>query len=375
MSLHQNYYTNTTTTTLGLTSSQQRHTWMSWQIFIVISSILGNTTILFSSIRYRALRIHRMIVVYMEQLAICDYMFSACIILPSAVCVVKNKWVFGRFYCALSVYISYYFYTASMLLVGAMTTSRLMLLKFPLKARSFSRHDGHIKVITTVWLVSLLYPLLFLVIDNNDVQFDYRSYVCDYRFSSSTWRLFLFGRLFISNCIPMFGLMLTTLLLLYNLCETRREARRAGTYFSSPDVVTVLITSTLYITLTLPHWLNSMSTLLISVRNQGHVTNNALSHHQHVTTNALSHHEHVTTNALSHPVFYRLRASCLYLTVVVNFFVYSLTVPSFKNFLRLRVGYFAVELSSYLSSYLPLSHTARLEERNDERQDQDETAV
>ena len=352
MSLHHDYYTNTTT--LGLTTYQQRHTWMSWQICIVISSLLGNTTILFSSIRYRALRIHRMIVVYMEQLAICDYMFSACIILPSAVCVVKDKWVFGQFYCVLSVYISYYFYTASMLLVGAMTTSRLMLLKFPLKARSFSRHDGHIKVITTVWLVSLLYPLLFLVIDNNDVQFDYRSYVCDYRFSSSTWRLFLFGRVLISNCIPMFALMLTTLLLLYNLSETRREARRAGTYFSSPDIVTVLITSTFYITLTLPHWLYSMSTLLISVRNHGHVT---------------------SSNALSHPVFYRLRASCLYLTVVVNFFVYSLTVPSFKNFLRLRVGYLAMELSSYLSSYLPLSHTVRLEERNEVRQDQDETAV
>ena len=96
-----NDYNTTSTTTLGLRSPQERKPWMIWQLVIVVSSLLTNTTILVSSIRYRALRIHRMVVIYLEQIAICDYVLSTCVVMPSVVCVVKNKWVFGRFYCLL----------------------------------------------------------------------------------------------------------------------------------------------------------------------------------------------------------------------------------------------------------------------------------
>ena len=51
-----------------------RHAWASYLIFIVVSSFIGDSTILIASIRYKAFKLHKLIVVVI-QLVISWYLY------------------------------------------------------------------------------------------------------------------------------------------------------------------------------------------------------------------------------------------------------------------------------------------------------------
>ena len=84
-------------TEFGIQNDALRYTWAAYNIFILLSSFIGDTTILVASIKYRALKVHKLIVVIVQQIAVCDLLMSAVFVFPRVVSLIVNKWVFGFF--------------------------------------------------------------------------------------------------------------------------------------------------------------------------------------------------------------------------------------------------------------------------------------
>ena len=118
-------------TLYGIESDAMRYTWAGYFLLITASSLIGDSIILIASIKYKAFKLHRVIIVIIQHIAVCDLMVSVTDVLPKLVSVVSGEWVFGSPLCYLTSYARYYFTMASMLLICTMTTSKLLLLKYP----------------------------------------------------------------------------------------------------------------------------------------------------------------------------------------------------------------------------------------------------
>ena len=117
-------------TAYGIESDDIRYVWACYHLFVIASSLIGDTTILIASIKYKAFKLHKVIIVVIQHIAFCDLMVSATHVLPIMISDISNKWVLGNFFCYLNPYASYYSNQASILLICTMTTSKLLLLRF-----------------------------------------------------------------------------------------------------------------------------------------------------------------------------------------------------------------------------------------------------
>ena len=70
-------------TQYGIDNDTVRYSFAGWYVFVLLSSFIGDTTILVSSVKYRAIRLHKLIVVIIQHIAACDLLvtlFSGAII-------------------------------------------------------------------------------------------------------------------------------------------------------------------------------------------------------------------------------------------------------------------------------------------------------
>ena len=173
-------------TLYGIEDQALRCTWASYIIFVLLSSPIGDTTILIASIKYRAFKLHKYTVIIIEHIAICDLLATIIAVIPLTMTLFANRWILGEFLCYTLPYAGYYLYTAGPLLICAMTSSKLLILKYPLKARTWQSKKAHL-ICGTAWTTALVLPLMFFLVDKNDISFDYRNYGCDYLYSSNIW--------------------------------------------------------------------------------------------------------------------------------------------------------------------------------------------
>ena len=135
-------------TALGIKSDAARYAWVVYHLFVLISSLVGDTAILIASLKYRAINLKKAIVVIIHHIAICDLMVTTTNVIPKFVSLITNEWMFGSFLCHFTVYTGYYFNVASMLLICNMTTSKLLLVKYPLRFGTISVKKTHMLCIS-----------------------------------------------------------------------------------------------------------------------------------------------------------------------------------------------------------------------------------
>ena len=155
-----------------------------------------------------------------------------------------------------------------------------------------------------IWVVSLLWPVSFLAVDKRDVKFDYRLYSCTYQFEDEIWHVIQPTITTIFYLIPNLLLVVVTVLILVIARRVARESRRGLKW---QGVTTVVLSATVY----------SISFLPNTVF--------------HSVVNFVEKQEIFTTT------FYRVAAAVLTINVSSNFFIYCLTVSSFREFLLDRV--------------------------------------
>ena len=293
----------------GIKSDAVRHLWAGYFVFVLLSSLIGDTTILIASIKYRAFKLHKVIVVIIQHIAVCDLLVSITDVFVKLVSLLTEDWVFGDFLCHFTSYSRYYFNPVNLLLICNMTTSKLLTLTFPLRCGTVTRQATH-KVCMACWVFTLSVPLVLFIVKRDNIQFDVIMLTCNYAFESATWRWLapLMTTLFLVFPICVVSVMTVYLLIII----ARKIALRGRRSLKLQGVMTTVATAAVY----------CISVLPLAVYRTG----------KPFLDGTVK-----DTNSFFNTHFYRIAYSCVSFNTISNHYIYSLTVLSFRDFVRSRI--------------------------------------
>ena len=323
-------------TLYGITNDTERYSLFTWSLLVLLSSLSGDSIILLGTIKYGAIKQHNIIVAVIQHMAVCDLILAVFRVFPSSVSLITDQWEFGEGLCHNQNHVIFVCNGVTMLLTCAMSTFKLLILKYPLRAGNWTARTGH-KICCALWVSFLMFYtptlIVILVYVRDTIHFSYRGYDCDYDLSSRrvpTWfRSYGLVGFIAGTTLPLAVLITTSVML---LVVARRAAGRLGGVLKWEGVVTVLITVVVFFVSYLPSGALIVAGVIAGVR-----------------------YSSTTRRAVLY---------LNYINIMSNFIVYALTVRSFRQFLKLK-----------LSGMISLLLRARREynSRRGERRDKGET--
>ena len=242
--------TSTNITLLGIDNDAERYFWAAYHIFVFLSSCFGDTLILVASLKH-GIRVNNSVLTIIQHIAVCDLSLSIVQVLPTTTSLIANSWVLGDVMCYVKVYISYLVHTAGMCFIALLTTNKLLILKHPRPAVSLWDRRVEIACIF-IWVLCSGFPLCFLALDRTDVHFDYRIYVCDYRFTDDVWKTLLPIMSILYILVPNIVIIATTIPTLKYLLAARKSAQRVGGSVPWHGALTVVLTASVFLVANLP---------------------------------------------------------------------------------------------------------------------------
>ena len=280
-----------------------------WNFTVIVSSLIGDSIILIATIKYRAIKLHKLVITVMQHMAVCDLIQTVLRVFPGTLAIISDRWVVGELLCHVEVNVTWASVPVTVLLTCAMTTLKLITVKCPLRSRAWSTRLGH-KICFALWFLALCWytPLLVvrLLYIGDTVHLSFIEYGCAYdRLSPSVpiWYTWYFPISVAVLSIFSFTTLIVTSVLL--LIVASRAASQHGETLRWEGVTTVLLTVGVFFLSYLPFSLWLMAYLCgvekstTSIRAIIHITN---------------------------------------LNIMANFFVYSLTVRSFRHFLKVKIS-------------------------------------
>ena len=217
--------------------------WASYHIFVLISSLVGDTLILIAGRHKDAFKVKKFIVVVIQHIAVGDLLNTIITVLPASISLVSNDWRFGQTWCFLRGYTSYgLFYMAGSYLTMVLTVSKFLFLKCPLRASHWSTTRAHIACSFT-WVIAVIAPTLIWGIYGFDARFDYRFYNCVIIEEHNSNTKVIFISSFICSVVIQALIVTATVPTLNYLAQARRSARQVKGTVPWQGAVTVSLTS------------------------------------------------------------------------------------------------------------------------------------
>ena len=301
MSTFDNY------TIFGMHSNAERYSWAAYHLFVALSSLIGDTLILYASFQKDAFRLNKFIVTVIRCIAVSDLAYTIVRVLPGTISLIAGKWVLGNGICIASVYLYNFIYLAGMFFITVLTTSKLLLLKYPIRCAILTSNTA-LQICSLALIPPLTIPMIMLIVDNEDVTFDYRLYVCSYGFKAEPWKKILPPLSVFILFLPNFVLIATTIPTLRYLAVARKSARRVRGSVPWQGALTVVLTATTYCVSTLPLCIQFIGKMFFT-----------------------------DPRGMFHFQFYRLAMFTAMINIMSNFYIYALTVKSFQRFLSSKV--------------------------------------
>ena len=296
-------------TVYGVKSDVSKYTWEVFLIFVAVSSLIGDTTILIASLKYKAIKLHRTIIVIIQHIAFCDLMVVLTDVVPKIISIITEQWILGGFMCRTTPYARYFFILASLLLICAMTTSKMFLIKYPLRFGRIAIKKTHCLCLGC-WIGALAFPIVLMFSDEKAIYFSYRGYQCNFAdFDTSStfyWLKPILAVLLIF--IPACLVVATTV---YILIEAKQVARRSRGNLKWQGIMTTVATASFYFISVVP---------LVTYR-----ILESISKVEDKSESFLFKH------------FYRVAISFPFINTISNFYIYCLTVASFREFVLSRL--------------------------------------
>ena len=235
--------------------------------------------------------------------------------LPGLISLIANSWILGESLCTATAYIVHYVNSASIWLVLLLTASKFLILKYPIQSGNFTKNTCHL-VCSLNWIFCFTMPALMYTLQRGDdaVIFDTRIYNCNYLFKSKIWENILPITSTLFLLLPNVTIILLSIPLLRYIVEARNSARRVQGNIPWQGAMTVGFTALVYTISNLPFFIFA------------------------VAAKFLEDYDWVWF----HSNLYRVAHSLLYLNVVSNFYIYFLTIRSFRRFV-LSGGSFMVQ--------------------------------
>ena len=312
-------YNYSNTTMFEIKNDALRYTWAGWYILVILSSLLGDTTILYSSLKHKVFNLHIIIVTLIQQIAAVDLMLCVFWVMPNAVSTIMGGrgWDLGMPFSYIRVFVCYYCYPAGALLVCALTTTKLLMLKYPLRASTWSEKRAY-RVCLAISLLSLYNPVTFLIVDKDDLHYDSRVFTYDYRFSSHTWHVLAPISSFISLMTPNIIIVVETVIL---IIKVAKGARKHGRSVRWHGVMMVIVSASVYTLSVIP-----------------------------LTVYSIVEPQLERNPTQPHPIisyFYGIAYLALNLNLMGNFFTYFFTVTGFRVFIITRIKEWATCFKSH----------------------------
>ena len=287
-------------TEFALKSDAERYTWIVFHIFVALSSLIGDSLILIASIKYKAFKINRLILVTIKHIAISDISVVLFNVIPRIVALIINHSTFENVLCKIKACLSYYVYVVAVFQMCAMTTCKVATLQYPLRTNSLSSRDAH-KGCIGIWLSVLSFPAFIAFDINSDAVFDYRMYMCDISFKGAISKWLRPMATLVYSGIPNILVTASTIRL---LMIARQSAVRQNRKVNLQGVITVILVAVVYHVSLLPYTIYSIAKSRVAVK----------------------------TNFF-HKEFYRVSVSFLLFNTISNFFIYCVTIDSFRQFI------------------------------------------
>lgn len=312
-----------------LTNDRERYSLASFLLTVSLSSLIGDSIILIASIKYDAIKLNKFIVAIMQHIAVCDLLQAVFLVLPSVASIFSGKWIFKDLifgqYSLIHIINSLSIKTNNVM-TCLLTVSKLLLLKFPLQTRRWNKKRAHITC-GLVWFVAITAVGIFTFSMPYRYVFLYMFYIITAQLTDDVAGQFENATVIIFNVIPPFAVLISTGMILDHLFKARGVSHRSGGTMRWQGMVTVAATAVVFLVSTLPH---------------------VFSHFIFLTDRDRRMVESYGTYLFLSRVSYFFS----YLNIMSNFYIYSLTVPSFRNFLKLKTAMIARKLENVLSASL-----------------------
>ena len=325
----------------GIDSTAERYGWIAFAVFGLISSLFGDSFILLASCQRDAFKINKLIITVIQHIAVADLAVAISTTLTNAISLTANSWVLGDVLCHVAVYMRYMFFPAGMLLIAMLTTSKFLILRYPLRTARLSCLKAHL-ICSLLWICSATFPILFLVVDKHDIYFDYRIYNCGYGFSSDTWRSSMEIPWKIAGffllLVPSIVVIAASIPTLKYLILARRSAKRLKTAATrqSQGGLTVSLTAIVFCISTWPYTIYIIARDIIKEDPPG----------------------------IFHVKFFRIAHFIGMINIISNFYIYCLTIRSFRKYLRSKLSAVFHLLSCYkVPTRDPMSQDVSNQER------------
>ena len=306
----------------GIKSDSERNFWIVYLSIVLISTLFGGTVILVASIRYNAFKLNKFIVVVIQHMAVCDLIASVAFTLPTITSMMADEWVLGTTSSYLERLFVHLSFPLTNTLICVLTSSKLLLLLFPLRTRTWSRMRAHV-VCAVCWATATLYSGVELIHYWDSVYFNYATYDIDYRSETELDKVFSIAVdsvYFIMITI----VMVTTVFTLKYLFEARKVARRAKSTRSPRwhGIFTVVLTAVVFCVSTIPWTVHRIAEQFVAAPPE---------------------------MMYFHTTLKRVAEYLPMLSVTSNFYIYCVTVPSFRLFLLSRITTVSPTFSMTLS--------------------------
>ena len=290
-------------TKFAIKNDTVRYLWAGWLAFVFVSSLLGDSLILIASIKYKAFNLHKMIVTFIQHIAVNDLLRTVGCVAPALLSAIYNSGSPSRSIDYWRTFIRSYTGPTSSVFISTLTLGKLLLLKYPLKLGYLSKKHAN-RFCAGIWLICLYVPVIQLSIDKDDIIFDYRTYFSTHRYTSTLWRILLPVSALFFLIVPGVTVVVATVMILR---EARKVVRRTQECLRWQGIATVVLTATVYIIAFLP--------LTIYLMAEPFAEKDPDEPGQFFTT------------------FYKIASGIVEVTILSNFFIYSLTVIGFRRFL------------------------------------------
>ena len=292
-------------TKYGIHDKAERYVLSGYMFLIVLSSVIGDTLILIGSIRYNAIKLHKIMVVFIQYIAVADLVCSIFRVLPGAVSLVANGWIFGDFLCSATFIMMFIFAGTGFLLISALTFSKFMIIKYPFRAVHFSKKHGHLATLG-MFAFWCCFGVIYIV-DGTSAYFSYLGY-------NSSLYPSLNSKVYYIACVVVGAICLISItitivnsaMLLY---LAKKVADRGTRGLQWQGVRTVLLTVAAYAISNVP--LAVYFIVLPGSQPQ--------------------------TAASFYYKFQRFAGFIVDLNIVSNFYIYTISLTSFREFLKSRI--------------------------------------
>ena len=122
-----------------------------YNTLVTLLGLAGNTIVIYSSLRYNAIKLDKVSLMFVQNLAVADLLYIFCNILPSTVTFIAGRYVLGEVYCFVSAQISFIPGSVSNFTLLALTAYRFRMVYCPL---SISLSTRTVKIIICfIWVL------------------------------------------------------------------------------------------------------------------------------------------------------------------------------------------------------------------------------